>query len=46
MECIKDFLKDQYFMDLTRGGVLGLGCAICDIFCSAGFNIWKEHIKF
>jgi hypothetical protein len=36
----------QYFIDLTRGGVLGLGWAICAIFCYAGFNIWNEHIKF
>lgn len=36
---------DQYFIDLMRGGVLGRGCAIWAIFCSAGFRIWNEHIR-
>lgn len=35
----------QYFVDLTLGGVFGLGLFIWAIFCSTGFSIWNEQIR-
>lgn len=42
----KKYIKYQYFVDFTLGGVLGRGLFIWAIFCSTGLRIWKEHIKF